>query len=68
EKKSLGTINAIQESLHAEHPSTGAQIMPAEAGFSHSLGRKRTSVPCQESNWLAAVTTSFGGAVQLLGC
>ncbi|WP_282272902.1 hypothetical protein, partial [Stenotrophomonas sp. PS02298] len=42
EKKSLGTINAIHESLHAEHPSTGAQIMPAEAGFSHSLGRKRT--------------------------
>ncbi|MFT2133990.1 hypothetical protein, partial [Stenotrophomonas maltophilia] len=47
EKKSLGTINAIQESLHAEHPSTGAQIMPAEAGFSHSLGRKASSDPKQ---------------------
>ncbi|WP_206746853.1 hypothetical protein, partial [Stenotrophomonas maltophilia] len=46
EKKSLGTINAIQESLHAEHPSTGAQIMPAEAGFSHSLDPKQTFVHC----------------------
>ena len=42
EQKPLGTINAIHESLHAEHPLTGAQIMPVEAGFSHSLGQKRT--------------------------
>jgi hypothetical protein len=39
----LGTINTIHESLHAEHPSAGAQIMPVEAGFSHSLDPKRTS-------------------------
>lgn len=37
EQKPLGTINAIHESLHAEHPSAGAQIMPVDAGFSHSL-------------------------------
>ena len=42
EQKPLGTINAIHESLHAEHPSTGAQIMPVEAGFSHSLDPKQT--------------------------
>ena len=42
EQKSLGTINTIHESLHAEHPLAGAQIMPVEAGFSHSLGRKQT--------------------------
>jgi len=39
----LGTINAIHESLHVEHPSTSAQIMPVEAGFSHSLDPKRPS-------------------------
>lgn len=39
EQKALGTINSIHESLHPKHPSTGAQILPAEAGFSHSLGR-----------------------------
>ncbi|KRG64284.1 hypothetical protein ABB26_08930 [Stenotrophomonas humi] len=38
EQKALGTINPIHESLHVKHPSTGAQILPAEAGFSHSLG------------------------------
>ena len=43
EQKPLGTINAIHESLHVEHPSTGAQIMPVEAWFSHSLDPKRTS-------------------------
>ena len=42
EQKPLGAINAIHKSLHVEHPSTGAQIMPVEAGFSHSLGRKWT--------------------------
>ena len=40
EQKALGTINSIHESLHAEHPLAGAQIMPVDAGFSHSLGRK----------------------------
>ena len=39
EQKPLGSIYSIDESLHAEHPSAGAQIMPVEAGFSHSLGR-----------------------------
>ena len=33
EQKPLGTINAIHESLHAEHPSTDAQIMPVAARF-----------------------------------
>lgn len=40
EQQPLGTINTIHESLHAEHPSTGAQIMPVEGDFSHNLGRK----------------------------
>ena len=42
EQKPLRTINAIHESLHAEQPLTGAQIMPVKVGFSHSLGQKRT--------------------------
>ncbi len=42
-QKSLGTIDSIYESLHAEHQSTGAEILPAERHFSHSLGQERTS-------------------------
>jgi hypothetical protein len=42
EQKSLGTINAIHESLHAEHPSTNAQILPVGAEFLHGLGGRRT--------------------------
>jgi len=45
EQKPLGSIYSIDESLHAEHPSTGTQIMPVEAGFSHSLGRNRPVAP-----------------------
>ena len=41
EQKPLGTINSIDKSLHAEHQSTGAEILPAEGEFSHSLGRKQ---------------------------
>jgi len=49
----LGTINSIDESLHAEHQSTGAEILPAVGDFSHSLGQKRTgkNLDQLEAHW-----------------
>lgn len=52
EQKPLRTINSIHESLHAKHPSTGAQILPAEAGFSHSLGRRLTYWPIVRTSFM----------------
>ena len=42
QQQPLCPINAIDESFHAQHPSSGAEILPVALGFSHSLGQERT--------------------------
>jgi hypothetical protein len=41
EQKSLGPINAIDESFHAQHQASGAEILPVAQEFSHSLDHKQ---------------------------